>query len=143
MNMNDHSIEILPLVAAGEIRFGASDAEVVRILGQPQIRTRLCPSVLRLMYRSVCVDVDELGVRGVDLMPETRAVLFGQSVFEVPDLFALLRERDKRSFIELGFVYFPGIGIGLPEDWYGPECARVITTFRDGAIGEPRRPPVP
>ncbi len=129
-----HKFQIEPHVGALPIRFGMSQDDVVRVVGQPAAK-RLTPRQERdwdYGVFSVRFDPSGTGVVEVGFLPGAALTLSGIDLFADPGAFARVIALKEEMFEDVGVIVIPSLGLTLKGFHDENDRDKVITVFANG-----------
>nr|WP_315231861.1 hypothetical protein [uncultured Albidiferax sp.] len=111
-------MKVSPLQAVDGIPFGAAQAEVVAVFGEPLLRRQSRRGEEELRYAESVFRFGDLGL--VEVAVDSQSIALGDVEIPFADLPAFLRANDQEVFDRVGFVVSPRFGVALEpsfESW--------------------------
>src|SRR5262249_27701125 len=129
-------LQFIPYQACGKVRFGMSQEEVQKTLGQPNLVRRNWLGHKELIYDLFNIGFGDVGaVLDITLYPEASVVLDGVEIMSLPSGRQYLLHRSKEKYVGDGSIIWLDLGVAISED-EEPESAETITVFARGWFEE-------
>lgn len=122
---------VQPYIAVGEIKFGATENQIIKILGEPQKIIKTYFGDRNLECPGISIVLEKECVAEVTLSPEISLIFEGCNLFNEKNVIDYLMQFDGQPIKSEGWLVFKKLGIAICNFEY-PDQTPVISVGRKG-----------